>query len=121
MNYPPTCTNRPPAVLNLTNRRSAQACGPSHINNIYAGFKSGPVVTISYRAAWRVSFINVGISSYIKQVVVCTVVVLISNPNEEAILASEEGKRMFAAAIARGVTDYILWRYHDGISKNRYP
>lgn len=31
----------------------------------------------------------------------------ISNPNEEAILASEEGKRMFAAAIARGVTDYI--------------
>ena len=31
----------------------------------------------------------------------------ISNPNEEAILASTEGKRMFAAAIARGVTDYL--------------
>jgi N-acetylmuramoyl-L-alanine amidase len=30
----------------------------------------------------------------------------ISNPNEEAILASHEGKRMFAAAIARGVTDW---------------
>lgn len=32
----------------------------------------------------------------------------ISNPAEEAILASAEGKRMFAAAIARGVTDYIV-------------
>lgn len=30
----------------------------------------------------------------------------ISNPDEEAILASHEGKRMFAAAIARGVTDW---------------
>lgn len=30
----------------------------------------------------------------------------ISNPNEEAILASYDGKRMFAAAIARGVTDW---------------
>jgi N-acetylmuramoyl-L-alanine amidase len=30
----------------------------------------------------------------------------ISNPKEEAILASDEGKRMFAAAIARGVTDW---------------
>jgi N-acetylmuramoyl-L-alanine amidase len=32
----------------------------------------------------------------------------ISNPNEEAILGSVEGKRMFAAAIARGVTDHIV-------------
>jgi N-acetylmuramoyl-L-alanine amidase len=32
----------------------------------------------------------------------------ISNPAEEAILSSVEGKRMFAAAIARGVTDYIM-------------
>lgn len=31
----------------------------------------------------------------------------ISNPTEERLLASYEGKRMFAAAIARGVTDYI--------------
>ncbi len=31
----------------------------------------------------------------------------ISNPAEEAILASAEGKRMFAAAVARGVTDYL--------------
>jgi N-acetylmuramoyl-L-alanine amidase len=30
----------------------------------------------------------------------------ISNPQEEELLASFEGKRMFAAAIARGVTDY---------------
>lgn len=30
----------------------------------------------------------------------------ISNPTEEAILASYEGKRKFAAAIARGVTDW---------------
>lgn len=31
----------------------------------------------------------------------------ISNPTEEAILASYEGKKKFAAAIARGVTDWI--------------
>jgi N-acetylmuramoyl-L-alanine amidase len=30
----------------------------------------------------------------------------ISNPSEEAILASDEGKRIFAAAIARGITDW---------------
>lgn len=30
----------------------------------------------------------------------------ISNPDEETILASAEGKRLFAAAIARGVTDW---------------
>lgn len=30
----------------------------------------------------------------------------ISNPVEEAILANEQGQQMFAAAIARGVTDY---------------
>ncbi len=30
----------------------------------------------------------------------------ISNPAEEAILACDSGQRMFAAAIARGVTDY---------------
>lgn len=32
----------------------------------------------------------------------------ISNPQEEAILASYDGKRMFAAAIARGVTDWLV-------------
>lgn len=32
----------------------------------------------------------------------------ISNPNEEALLASCGGKRMFAAAVARGVTDYLV-------------
>lgn len=32
----------------------------------------------------------------------------ISNPAEEAILASYEGKRRFAAAIARGVTDFYV-------------
>ncbi|MCM0759622.1 N-acetylmuramoyl-L-alanine amidase [Sporomusa sphaeroides DSM 2875] len=31
----------------------------------------------------------------------------ISNPAEEAILASYEGKRKFAASIARGVTDWL--------------
>lgn len=30
----------------------------------------------------------------------------ISNPQEEALLASADGKRMFSAAIARGVTDW---------------
>lgn len=30
----------------------------------------------------------------------------ITNPEEETILASHDGKRMFAGAIARGVTDY---------------
>ncbi|WP_094607719.1 N-acetylmuramoyl-L-alanine amidase AmiC [Sporomusa silvacetica DSM 10669] len=31
----------------------------------------------------------------------------ISNPAEESILGSSNGKRMFASAIARGVTDYL--------------
>lgn len=35
----------------------------------------------------------------------------ISNPNEEALLASYEGKRMFAAAVAHGVTDHLMAGY----------
>jgi len=62
------------AVLNLTNRCRAQACSPSYINNIHASSKSRPMAAIGYRVARQTSFIDIGISSYIEQVVVCTVV-----------------------------------------------
>jgi len=51
----------------------AQVCSPGQINNIHASSKSRPMAAIDYRVAWQTSFINIDISSYIEQVVVCTV------------------------------------------------
>lgn len=71
----------------------------------------GEFPTLLVRSDWSDSDIDKEAGLYVLNGTAAPAVLVelafISNPTEETILASAEGKRMFAAAIARGVTNYI--------------
>lgn len=73
---------------------------------------AGEFPILPVRGDWSEGDVDKEAGLYVLQNTVAPAVLVelafISNPNEEAILARAEGKRMFAAAIARGVTDYIV-------------
>lgn len=73
---------------------------------------AGEFPILPVRGDWSDGDVDKEAGLYVLQNTVAPAVLVelafISNPNEEAILARAEGKRMFAAAIARGVTDYIV-------------
>jgi len=75
---------------------------------------AGEFPTLPVRGDWSDGDVDKEAGLYVLNNTIAPAVLVelafISNPNEEAILASSEGKRMFAAAIARGVTDYFLWQ-----------
>jgi N-acetylmuramoyl-L-alanine amidase len=71
---------------------------------------AGEFPTLPVRADWSDGDVDKEAGLYVLMKAIAPAVLVelafISNPEEETILASHEGKRMFAAAIARGVTDY---------------
>jgi N-acetylmuramoyl-L-alanine amidase len=71
---------------------------------------AGDFPTLPVRGDWSDGDVDKEAGLYVLDNTVAPAVLVelafISNPNEEAILASYEGKRMFAATIARGVTDW---------------
>jgi len=72
---------------------------------------AGEFPTLPVRGDWSDGDVDKEAGLYVLDNTIAPAVLVelafISNPREEAILASIEGKRMFAAAIARGVTDYF--------------
>jgi N-acetylmuramoyl-L-alanine amidase len=73
---------------------------------------AGEFPTLPVRSDWSDGDIDKEAGLYVLDHTIAPAVLVelafISKPEEEAILNSQEGKRKFAAGIARGVTDYIV-------------